>query len=56
MKNKLVRITTVPMSLNILLKDQLAFIDKFFEVLAVSSPGSDLEEVAQRKGRVLPYR
>ena len=57
MRNKLVRITTVPMSLNILLKDQLAYIDKFFEVLAVSSPGNDLDEVARReKVRVLPIQ
>lgn len=42
---KLIRITTVPLSLKILLKGQLKFMSDFFDVVAVSSPGEDLEIV-----------
>lgn len=45
---KLIRITTIPMSLRILLTDQLAFMSRQgFEVVAVSSSGSFLDEVAE---------
>jgi len=48
---KLIRITTVPISLNILLKGQLAFMRDHFEVLAVSSgPQEELDEVSRREG------
>src|SRR5918998_895970 len=47
---KLIRITTVPISLKVLLKRQLHFMSSFFEVLAVSSPGPVLEEVHQQEG------
>lgn len=47
---KLVRITTVPVSLNILLRHQLRFMKDSFEVIAVSSPGPALEEVGKREG------
>ncbi len=47
---KLVRITTVAVSMNVLLKHQLRFMSDYFEVVAVSSPGSDLEEVERREG------
>jgi glycosyltransferase involved in cell wall biosynthesis len=46
MKPKLIRITTVPISLKILLKDQLKFMNKYFNVIGVSSPGKELDEVA----------
>jgi len=50
-KPKLIRITTVPISLNILLKGQLAFMRDHFEVLAVSSgPQEELDEVSRREG------
>ncbi|MDR2204756.1 MAG: glycosyltransferase family 4 protein [Flavobacteriaceae bacterium] len=42
---KLVRITTVPISLKILLKGQLKFMSKYFEVTGIASPGKELEEV-----------
>jgi glycosyltransferase involved in cell wall biosynthesis len=45
MKYKIVRITTVPISLRILLKGQLNFINNFFDVIAISSPGIDLNQV-----------
>ncbi|WP_373056156.1 glycosyltransferase family 4 protein [Zunongwangia sp. H14] len=46
---KLIRVTTVPLSLNILLKGQLSFLNKYYEVLAISGNGKDLEEVQQRE-------
>ncbi|MBA3985862.1 MAG: glycosyltransferase, partial [Flavobacteriales bacterium] len=47
---KLIRITTVPISLRILLKGQLAFMRNHFEVLAISAgPQEELEEVGIRE-------
>lgn len=43
---KVARITTVPISLKILLKGQLGFIQQYFNVVAVSSPGSELKELS----------
>jgi glycosyltransferase involved in cell wall biosynthesis len=48
-KIKLLRITTVPMTLNLLLKNQLIFLSNYFDILAVSSPGLDLEIVKDRE-------
>lgn len=45
MKPKLIRITTVPISLKILLKDQLKFMNQYFDVIGVSSKGRELEDV-----------
>ncbi len=47
---KVLRITTVPVSLKILLKGQLQFMSKHFEIVGVSSPGAELEEVQKREG------
>lgn len=50
-KPTLIRITTVPMSLNVLLKGQLRFMKDHFEVLAISSgPYEELEAVSSREG------
>lgn len=50
-KPKLIRITTVPLSLNVLLKGQLQFMRDHFEVLAVAAgPESELKEVSNREG------
>ncbi len=49
-KPKLIRITTVPVSLDILLKGQLGFMSAFFEVVGVSSSGTELEKVKEREG------
>jgi glycosyltransferase involved in cell wall biosynthesis len=49
-KPKLIRITTVPISLKILLKGQLKYMSQFFEVVGVSSAGEDLEIVKEREG------
>ena len=55
MKNKLFRISTVPMSLNYLLKGQLRYLNQYFEVVAVSGNDAHLQEVAQREEvRVVP--
>ncbi len=47
---KLFRITTVPKSINGLLKNQLRFLNEYFEVTAVSSPGFELAEIRKREG------
>jgi len=49
-KVKIIKISTVPMSLNILLKGQLKFLAQFFNVVGVSSNGADLQTVALREG------
>ena len=49
-KPKLFRISTVPMSLNLLLKGQLKFLNQHFEVTAISGKGRDLDIVAEREG------
>lgn len=46
MKNKLLRVTTVPISLKVLLKGQLRFMkDNNFDVIGVSSSGKELLDV-----------
>lgn len=45
MKAKLIRITTVPLSLKVLLKGQHRFMSEHFDVIGVSSPGKELAEV-----------
>lgn len=53
MKNsqiKLFRTATVPVSLDILLRGQLKFLNQFYEVTAVSGKGKNLEAVHQREG------
>jgi len=47
---KLFRISTIPLSLNILLKGQLRFLNRNFKVTAISGSGPDLETVAEREG------
>lgn len=50
MKKKVLRITTVPISLKLLLEGQLNMLNRDYEVVAVSSPGKELEEVGKREG------
>lgn len=50
MKKKVLRIATVPISLNLLLQGQLRMLNEEYEMVAVSSPGKDLEEVGAREG------
>lgn len=47
---KLIRITTVPISLKVLLTDQLNFMNNYFEVIGVSSEGKELKEVKEKEG------
>ena len=47
--NKIIRTATVAMSLNILLKGQLRYLNQFFDVLAVSGYDADLETVKKRE-------
>ncbi|MDG1572727.1 glycosyltransferase family 4 protein [Robiginitalea sp. M366] len=52
---KLIRITTVPISLGGLLQGQSRFMSQHYEVVGISSPGPGLERVAQQEGiRVIP--
>jgi len=54
-KPKLIRVTTVPSSLKILLKGQHKFMSAYFEVIGVSSDEPHLHEVAAAEGiRVVP--
>ena len=48
-KPKLFRIATVPMSLNLLLKGQLGYLNNYFDVTAISGEGEDLQTVANRE-------
>lgn len=49
MKTKIIRTSTVAMSLNLLLKGQLSFLSKQYDVIAVSGFDNDLEEVKNRE-------
>jgi len=49
-QHKIIRITTVPISLKVLLKKQLRFMSAYFEVVGVSSPGKTLGEVSDQEG------
>jgi glycosyltransferase involved in cell wall biosynthesis len=55
LKPKLIRLTTVDISLDKLLEGQLKFLNKHFEVVAVAKDEGLLQRVAQREGvRVIP--
>lgn len=57
MKTKVIRTSTVAISLNYLLKGQLAFLNEHYEVIAVSGKDNDLEVVAEReKIKVIPVK
>ncbi|HYH15817.1 MAG TPA: glycosyltransferase family 4 protein [Flavisolibacter sp.] len=49
-ENTLIRMTTVPISLKVLLRQQLKFMAAYYNVLAVSSPEKELEQVAAAEG------
>lgn len=46
---KIIRTSTVPISLNFLLRGQLNFLSNYFEVIGISSTGLELEEVQKRE-------
>ena len=49
MMKKIIRTATIPDSLNVFLKGQLAFLNTYYQVIAVSGNGEDLEEVKNRE-------
>src|SRR5690554_4856510 len=49
-KPKLIRITTIPLSLELLLKGQLEFMQDYFEVVAVSADKEALERLGKERG------
>lgn len=49
MKLKIIRATTVPQSLNCFCKGELKELNKKYDVIGLSSPGEELQEVAQRE-------
>jgi len=52
---KLLRITTVPVSIQTLLRGQHRFMSHYYEVVGISSSGPELEQVAVDEGiRILP--
>ncbi|MGV7105380.1 glycosyltransferase family 4 protein [Flavobacterium sp. U410] len=48
-KTKLIRITTVPVSLDKLLEGQLGYMNQFYEVIAISSDIQYLQEIAEKE-------
>src|SRR5690554_4754320 len=50
MKPILIRITTIPLSLELLLKGQLEFMQKHFEVVAISADKEELERLGKERG------
>lgn len=48
-KTKIIRISTVPISLNVFCKGLLEELSNDYEIVAVSSPGTDLEKVEMRE-------
>ncbi len=49
-KKKLIRLTTISLSQNLLLKGQLRYLNRYFEVVAVASGEEELAEVGKREG------
>lgn len=47
---KLIRITTIPLSLDKLLGEQLTYVNQFYEVTAVSADRKELERIAAKYG------
>lgn len=50
MQQKLLRITTVSLSLEALLKGQLSYLNNYFELVGIASGEKKLQEVEQREG------
>lgn len=53
MKAKIIRTATVAVSLNVLIKGQLQFLNQFFEIIAVSGKDVALDEVKERENVVV---
>lgn len=55
MKKKLFRVSTVATSLNTFCKGQLKMLSQYYDVVAVSSPDKELDEIRDREGvRTIP--
>lgn len=50
MKKKIIRASTVPLSLNVFCRGMLSELKEKYEVVAVSTPGPELIELAEREG------
>lgn len=50
MKKKIIRVAASPISLDLLLKGQLNYLNGFFDVLAVASPGEEHARIRRREG------
>src|SRR5690606_11986046 len=50
LKTKLIRITTIPLSLKVLLRGQLKYMSNFFDVIGISSNDKELEELKNDEG------
>lgn len=55
MKKKIIRITTIPTSLRVLLKNQLRFMNSYYDVIAVTSEGKDFDEMLEEQD-VIGYK
>lgn len=54
-KLKIIRVTTKPEALQVLLRGQLKFINNFYNVIGLSSPGKELNNVKLKEGiKVIP--
>lgn len=49
-KKKLIKISTVPVSLNTFCRGQLEMLSAYYDVVAVSSPFKELQEIHEREG------
>jgi glycosyltransferase involved in cell wall biosynthesis len=57
MKKKLIRVSTVPESLLLLLRNQLRFLNEHYEVIGISSPGPELNLVSNNEDiEVIPLK
>ena len=50
MRKKVFRVTTVPISLKVLMKNQLRYLNNFFDVYGVSSDGPEILDVKKNEG------
>ncbi len=55
-KSKIIRVTTVPISMNIILKGQLAYMNEFYELVGVTGQDDKhFKDIAEREGiRMIP--
>lgn len=49
-KKKIIRVSTVPLSLDLFCRGQLKYLSSEYEVIALSSPGAELTAITRREG------